>query len=758
MKRSSVLSKEENVTSASKSQGLAKSRLVHLLVLALLACLAYANTFHGPFVFDDESSIVNNPVVKDLDKFLSGAGYAYNPRRFFGYLSFAINYAFGGLNTTGYHAVNLAIHILNGWAVYFLAFLTLRTPFFAKRRIAPFFALWFPFLSALLFLVHPVQTQAVTYIVQRLASLATLFYLSALICYGRARLLWEDRPGLRGGTVAFSLAAVLFAVLAMRTKEIAVTLPLVVLAYEVSFFGTLSRKKILSLVAVMLPLLAVVPLGMLGSGKPLGEILSDVNDLTRQSEVINRGDYLLTQFRVIVTYLRLLVLPVRQNLDYDYPVRHSLFAPDVFLSLLLLCALIGGATWLYLLSRRREGSAADSLALPWSRPAAFGILWFFITLSVESSVIPISDVIFEHRLYLPSVGAFFTIASLLPLLLPKASSRWCVAGTALVAVALTVATSQRNAVWGSEVSLWSDAVAKSPGKFRPHNNLGNAFNAQGKYDEALEEYQAAIKARPDFAELHNNIGTAFLKKGMLGQAEAAYREALRLDPAYVDATLNLGFVFEQKGDVEGAAAFYRKVLESNHDHAAAHNNLGVTLVKRGALEQGAAEFQASIACNPDYFDAYINLGETYLKLGRAAEANQQFGAVLNRNPGNARAYYNLGVLADLGGNADEAIRLYQKALELKPDYAEAAGNLGIDYGMKGMLDQAIDSFSLAVRINRYDADYHYNLAEAYAMKGWTDKAKEEKGIAEKLEAGGARLVAQTGYPRGKSSPSRAVTR
>ena len=298
-------------------------------------------------------------------------GYLYNPRRFIGYLSFACNYYFGGVDVTGYHAVNLAVHILNGLLVYFLVVLTFVTPYFRRLRTgdqAPRtpvqvtdpesqFPKFVAIFSALLFVSHPLQTQAVTYIVQRFASLATLFYLLSLVMYIKGRL---EAGGMRMEAsdisvktsdlfsasglkpLTFFFLSLISAVLAMTTKEIAFTLPLVIILYESIFFTAPLKRKLLFFLPVALTLVIVL-LSVMQSGKPLGEILSDISERTRVETQMPRWDYLTTEMRVVTTYIRLLFLPIHQNLDYDYPIYHSLFTPPVFLSFLFLSALLATA-------------------------------------------------------------------------------------------------------------------------------------------------------------------------------------------------------------------------------------------------------------------------------------------------------------------------------------------------------------------------------------------------------------------------------
>lgn len=553
--------------------------IVHLLLILAVVAVVYSNTFSVPFIFDDNSNIVDNPVIRDPANFTSSMkGYAFNPRRFIGYASFAANYHFGKLSVVGYHIVNFTIHVVNAILVYFLVTLIFTTPYLngqlageGKRKTVALF-------SALFFASHPVQTQAVTYIVQRFASLATLFYLLSVVLYVRGRLSQAEVQAKKNQAASSSSAyaftcfflSLFSAVLAMKTKEIAFTLPLVIIICEFVFFGSPSKKKLLFLIPVLLTL-AIIPVSIVGTDKPLGNILSDLSSQTRVQTHISRWDYLVTEFGVITTYIRLLFLPINQNLDYDYPVYHSLFTPVIFASFLFLSALLGTA--LYLLYRSRARPSV------W-RIAAFGILWFFVTLSVESSVIPISDVIYEHRLYLPSVGAFIAIVSSIFVVTDRLKGRRpkieliVLSSLAFILIVLSAAAYARNTVWRDPITLWKDVVEKSPRKAGGHYELANLLSKGDRIDEAIEQYRIALELKPNFVWAHNNLGITYRKKGHTEKAIEHYKVALGLKPDFVLAHNNLGNIYLDKGLTDEAIEEYKTALTLEPHFALARYNLG----------------------------------------------------------------------------------------------------------------------------------------------------------------------------------------
>ena len=694
------------------------SRSGHLFVIAAVGILAYSNTFHTPFVFDDTSSIVGNRVIRNVANFLTNrTGYDYNPRRFVGYLSFAFNYWLGGLNVVGYHIFNLAVHLGAAMLVYFLCRLSFQTPVLQESRFArtaPLIAL----VPALLFVAHPLQTEAVTYIVQRLASLTTLFYLAALVLYIKARLAQEtEEHGFKKFILLYALS-LLFVVIAMKTKEIAFTLPITIILYDYWFFRGSGRRRLFLLLPIALTLL-IIPTSLMETGKPVGELLSDVSEHTRAASMsLTRSDYLATQFRVIVTYVRLFFLPWRQNFDYDYPVYHSFLVPQVYLSFLFLAALLCLGSYLYFKSStkfpraenshqhvkdgRQQSISTSEASTAELRLMAFGIFWFFITLAVESSVIPIADVIVEHRLYLPSVGACIAVALAGLLVTRRLSLSTAITIFAIVVGVLVALTWSRNSLYADEATLWLDSISRSPDKPRPHSNLGYVLMARGQLGEAIEQFNTALRLNPAYEPAYNNLGYALSSMGRTDEAIEQFRKVIALNPANVDAHYNLGAALAKKGLSGQAIKEYIVALRLKPDDIGARNNLGIEYDKLGLVDQAIVEYQKILALDPDYVEAY----------------------------------YNLGVSFQQKGLLQQAVKQYQTALKLNPEYAEAHNNLAAIYGMMGLLDQAMAHIQAATRIQPRNPFFREHLAHVYELMGLPAKADEERRIARTLTRDG----------------------
>jgi tetratricopeptide (TPR) repeat protein len=494
---------------------------------------------------------------------------ALKDRRYIGRLSFAINYKLHDLNVMGYHLVNLSIHLVNTFILYLIVVLTFRTDALRESKLD---ATAVAFFIAMLFGTHPLQTQAVTYIVQRFTSLTALWYLLSVLMYIKWRLKH------RGIFYAISIVSAVFA---MKTKEIAFTLPVVLSLYEFVFFKGYIKRRILYLLPLLLTM-CIIPLTLIGIDRPLGEIIGDIDRATIVSRELSRPEYLFTEFRVIITYLRLLFFPVNQNLDYDYPVYHTFWEYEVVGSFFILFGLF----CLGLLLLRSSGDM---------KLVGYGILWFFITLSVESSIIPIPDVIYEHRMYLPSVGVFIAVIVTVFRLLKR---RWAVVVLIAVVLVLTGATYARNRVWTDELSFWKDVVSKSPRKARVHNNLGLMYTKRGMFEEAMKEYQIAIRLRPNHAGTHYNLGNIYLYTGKLDNAIEEYKTAIKLEPNYIEAHTNLGVAYKKKGLLQKAAEEYLTVLSLKPDFAPAHYNLANVYLEMGEKEKALRHYHIANKLDP----------------------------------------------------------------------------------------------------------------------------------------------------------------
>jgi tetratricopeptide (TPR) repeat protein len=741
----------------------------HILLLVLVGIIIYSNSFTVPFQFDDVG-IPEKPSIVNFEVFsLSKWVDLYNAfkSRFITHLTFAINYEFNKTNVVGYHLVNLTIHIINAILVYFLVVLTFKTPYFSKQHavssmqteekgntnsayylvptayclVPVAYSQFIALFSALIFVSHPIQTQAVTYISQRAASMATLFYLLSVVMYIKFRyqvsgIRYQGKTDdLKPKTLNLKpkiwyLGSVISAVLAMKTKEISFTFPIVIALYEFMFFEATFRKRLIYLIPLILAML-IIPLTFLNINKPIGEIMSDVSDTTIVSISPSRIDYLFTQFTVIVTYIRLLFLPINQNLDYDYPTYHSFFEPQVFLSFFFLLSIFGLGVYLLLKSKQyavcsKQNSAYSLLLTPHLRLIAFGIFWFFITLSVESSIIPITDVIFEHRVYLPSIGviiAFVTAVFYVFLFTYSPIHRFTIFSLlSAIIIIFSIAAYARNNVWKTDMSLWADVVKKSPKKARAVNNLGNAYLYNGLIGKAMKYYEKALILDPDQIGSLSNIALAYEYEGQIEKAIEYYEKVIKAEPKFVLSYYNLGNIYKNKGLFDKAIEYYLKTINLSPNRADAYNNLGTIYSLKGQIEKAIEYYQKALSLKPDLVEAHFNLANIYSSRGLTDKAVEHYQKAIKLNPDIIMAHFSLGTIYLSRGIPERAIEHYQKVLTMKPNHDEAHNNIGSAYLFKGLMDKAIEHYQRAVDIKPDNAGAYSNLCNAYLSKNLIDKA------------------------------------
>ena len=557
--------------------------MLHLAIILVLGTVIYSNSFDCTFHFDDIISIVNNDAIKDVSDI--NTIWKSNSRRFIAYLSLAINHHFGALNVWGYHFFNLMIHLTTSLLVYWLMFITLKTPN-VKNLIPVKDHQWIALVVALIFVSHPLATQSVTYIIQRMASMVTLFYLFAIILYLKGRL----NQGSTSLSIGYFITALIAAIFALFTKENAFTIPLVILLVEISLF---KRDKIIvnfSKPRIILGCIVFLSFLLLLFSRVSSSFFQTIPPSFGHTYTVTPWNYLLTQFSVIAKYIQLLCFPINLNFDYDYAISNSLIEPRTFLSLGFLLALVGLS--IYLFKKQKLIS--------------FGIMWFFITISIESSFIPLADLIFEHRTYLPSVGFFMILTVGIYQLMWQKNKKIALGLIFLIIGTNSFATYQRNKVWKNEGTLWNDVIAKSPNKARPYLCRGNYYKNLKRNREALSDFTKSISLNPAYIEPYNNKGTTLYNEGLLTEALSYLNYAIENSPDYTEAYINKGIVLATQKK-------YSKALEN---------------------------FNRAIEIEPNNADIYINRSLTYLNMGDKNKSCLDISTAIKLKHPEAQAIYN----------------------------------------------------------------------------------------------------------------------
>ena len=623
------------------------SDLAGLAIIILLGTVIYSNSFSCSFHFDDVDNLVNNPDIRNLS-YMKALDFHFG--RSFAFFTFALNYHFNQLDVRGYHLVNLIIHLINSVMIWWLVRLIFSSPAIKDHQIVKYKNI-IAFITALLFVTHPLATQSVTYIIQRLASMVALFYLLSLALYVKARLL---NKGAVSKTLLFG-GSLIAAILAMHTKENAFTLPFTIVLFEIFFLRTKQRSINFKDWRVILVSAALAGFMILINLRFSFSIFNPIPPQQGHTYTLTPYNYLLTQFSVIVKYIFLLCLPVNQMLDYDFPVSSGFLEWRTFLSFFFIISLI----------------ALSHIIYKKQRLISFGILWFFLTLSVESGFIPIADVIFEHRTYLPSFGYFLVISSILYGFLWPRNRALTVVIIVMMVISNSFLTWERNKIWKDDMTLWDDNIKKAPDLARPVYERGFAYGILGQWDKSAADYSKAIRINPEFDQAWCSRGYAFWKLGMPDSAIADYSRAITINPEYLKAYYNRAATWESLGHWDKAIADYTRMIGINPESPDIYASRGVAYGNTGQFEQSIADCSKAISLDPHLARAWCNLGLAYGNLRQWEKAISNYTKAIEIDPEFTNAYFNRGcALANLE-LWNDAIADFSKALELDPGFTKA---------------------------------------------------------------------------------------
>lgn len=659
----------------------------------------YREAFHSSFQFDDYPFIVNNPVIHDLRNILDiFRSYSIKP---LGTLTFAIDYYFYGLNVVGYHATNFIIHILSTLTLRWFILLTLEAPRLRGTSLAKD-KQWIALLVSLIFLTHPVQIHAVTHITQRYVSLACLFYLLSLCFYNKARKYLDDDSYKPALFFKFFLACSFFALCGMLTRQTVVTLPLAVVLYEMCFFQPSQLKKILRykttwfVLAIFILIALVQP--YLYQFNLSHYLKATYYSHSHQHETVTSYNYLLTQFRVLSHYIRLFFFPNEFTFDYDYQLSKGFFELPTFLSFLFLCFIFLGAAFIY---RRHV-------------VISFGIFWFFLTLSIESSIIPIVYVIEQYRLYLPLVGLSLSLVAGLHYMLKDI--RKCSFVLSVFIAMLCYFTIQGNKVWQTEITFWEYALKMAPHKARTNDNLGAVYSAAGRYEEALRYLQKALSLDDSYAHTYNSLGQVYMEMGNLEKAVNNFEKAIEIGSGISVAPLNnLGVVYQRKGDLEKAEEYYKLAIRESQGFIEAYLNLATLYRKKGRSDAAIGLYEQIAVRFPHHKESLYSLVELYLEKKEAKRAIQAAQKILPKE-NNAELLTNLGSILAKNNLVDAAIIFYEKALRVDPKYKEVYIELGKFFGNMDRFYEAINIWKEGASLDPADPRFPELIQEAERLE------------------------------------------
>ena len=677
-----------------------------LVVLAGLA--AYANSLEGPFIFDDLTSITQNPTIRQLWPL----GPALSPicdnrsvtSRPILNLSLAISYSMAGEKVWGYHVMNLAIHLMGGLLLLAILRRTFLLPVL-RRRFGK--AAWGLSLAiALLWTVHPLQTESVTYVTQRAESLAGLFYLLTLYSVLRG-----SQSSHRAWWYSLAIVACF---LGVGVKEIVSTAPVVVLLYDRTFLANSFRKILRKRWGLYLGLFASWAFQfclLARTGLPV---------LKEEVGPIGMWAYARSQPGVILHYLRLTLWPHPLCLDYNWQVASTL--GEILPGALVIGAL-GAATVWGLVKRRGWG---------------FLGAWLFLILSPTSSIMPLPHLAFEHRMYLP-LAAVVTLVVVGVYAAGQGLVRWgwigdrarimLSAGLWMAAAgACVLLTVERNETYHSELSIWQDTVTRAPDNPWARNAYGNALSAAHRIPEALEQYQRVLRIQPGSVRAHYNLGFTLAGQGRFPEAVEHLQEALRTDPDEVDVLNTLGAMLNKLRRYPEAIKHLQHALQIDPKHGGVHNNLGIALSHSERLPEAIEHYRQTLQLNPNDVGSHINLGDALDRSGEFLEAIEHYKLASQLKPGDASPHYNWGNTLLKLNQLDDAVQQFQQAVRIDPQHPNAQRNLSSSLARVGRWREAAEHGDLAARMTPDEPELSSFVAWIMATREATEGGNPGRAV------------------------------
>jgi protein O-mannosyl-transferase len=626
-----------------------QTRVYLYIFLIVISCLVvYGNTLNNAFISDDFAAIVNNPDISHLRLFpVTTLSNLVD-------LSFKFNYQMGGLKAPVYHLTNILIHALSSVLVFF----------FLRLFFKPEGSFW----GALIFAVHPIHTEAVTWISGRGYALAAVFMFSSLLFYAAA----TREKRLNAGKL---LSSLFFYILAMFSCTLAWTFPAIIALYDLTIGKTKNWRLWLAFLALTLVKLFFI-LGLIGHRVSTFQ-------LTNQTHPAN--PVLITAYS-LSAHLKLLLWPLKLTLYHEPPVMPRTLL-DISVVYFFLIALA-----LFFAYRR-------------AKPVFFGLGTFVIFLAPTYSPVQVASILAERYIYFPSIALSIFLVFLYEKYTAKfrPSRKYFLAAFVLLTAAFGARTVVRNEDWKAPQIFWQKTIAAFPNSVRAHSGLGINYLQEGDLNGAIEEFNRAIEIKPYFvtayiAEAHYNRGLAYYRQGNLAQALSDYNQAIQINPTLATAYNNRGLVYADLGNSDLALLDYNQAIQISPDFSEAYNNRGMIYFNQGNFEQALSDYGQAIQINPDRASFYYNRGLAYLNQGDFAPALSDFNQAIKINPRLFAAYNCRGLVYSWQNNLDQALPDFNQAIKINPEYAAAYYNRGMVYFLKKDYNSSWQDWRLAGKL------------------------------------------------------------
>ncbi len=674
--------------------------LIAPIILALATVITYYPSLTYDFQFDDIYNIKKFFDLRFIENFSS---WFFKGSRWISYMLNVVHYHLGKFEPFVYRRSNLIFHASNGVLVFFVTLVSLsslkKKDFFSLNRLP------IAFFTGLLFLLHPVQTQTVSYVIQgQLEGLALLFVMAIILtylCYNKTTSLLLQIP------LLFLIFG--FGILSCGTKEIAILSPILLILIDWFFVSQADFSVIKKNIPFFITYTAVIAYHyskvlnfpfLKNSLSGAAELPNNVGNVitTNPNQVIKPFTYFISQFKVIIHYITIFMWPFNMSVDYDWVMLESFWQSECILPLLLILSLLTAT--LFLLYKNKTSLVA------------FGSLWFFIGLAPRSTIIPSTELLVDYKTYFSSFGILFLGAAGLVYAFEKLTKKIAVqktvtaySCTVLCMVLLGYATYDRNKVWKSSEAFWFNIIQNAPKKARAYNNYAVAIAEQQRYDEAIPYLRKAIKLdrhypdpwsniavcysciskidvaidclkqaitiNPNYPEFYNNLSSFLLQKGEFGEVKRLAQQAIRLRPHYGKAFFNWGQALYNEGNkLEAFQKIKHSCIYADYDVAESFKVYADLAVELEKYEDALIGYSRLSAAQPNNADAFFNVGNAHYHLKQYDQAKKVYLSLVQQNPAEYRSWFNLGELYDRENNFSEAASCYEKALPVAPNFPE----------------------------------------------------------------------------------------
>ena len=605
-------------------------KLFSVFFIFVIGFVAYHNIFDNSFHFDDT-------VWQSMEQ-LKNHDYLglkdFNIFRVIPFASLIYNHHTFGETTAGYYIINLSIHILNSIIVFGILLQLFKTTVVNNAKYIKY-SLLLSLFGALVFLLHPIQTQTVCYIYQRLASIVSFFYLLSLYFYIKARL-----SETKSNKMLFFSLGFIAMIAAFFSKENAFTLPVAVILIEIFFFRDSFKINIKYFIIALFIIISIILGVNYLSTYSIGSFFAE--QISYQQEMITPTNYLLTQLSVVIQYWRMLILPYGLHVDHNVVLSVSFFELRTLLGFLVNLIVF----------------ISSIIIFKKNRLLSFGIIFFYLTLSIESSVIPIKDLLFEHRLYLPMLGFVVILISIIMKLITKkkVSIIYLLIFLSAILVFYSILSYSRSRVWDNDGTLWTDVIRKSPMNARARLNRGVFFLKKDRYDLAIHDFNKAIELLPSFTTAYSNRGIAYFYLNEYHKSLSDFNKALETDGQNIKKYFELN------------KSYYRTAkLDMEVKNASVYLNRANVYVKLDSFSLALDDLLKLKNLIPESIEIYMKIGYCYQNIGDYNKAIENYLIPLEKDQFSPFTYSNLSNCYVEINEFEKAIETLEKGIQANPN-------------------------------------------------------------------------------------------